>query len=171
MDPKFLARVQAAGWVIRQVETEKVWCGCPRAGCNLRFQISKGGHIPSICHPEDALPVIWCDSFINDARPALRERREMLGLTIKDAEDCSGIAGDHLAKFEKDEPSKIPNILTFIDLCNSLGYRVALHPVGLPQVTLGRIADTREALDRRKASFRHFGRFRKGRGAAALPKP
>lgn len=171
MDPKFLAKVQAAGWLIRQVETEKVWCGCPRAGCNLRFQISNGGHIPSVCNYEVPLAAITVENFFSDARVELRDRREMLGLTIKDVEDCSGIAGDHLAKFEKDDPTKIPNILTVRDWANTLGYTIMFHPGPLPPITLARIAETREALERRRASFRHFGRFRKGRGAVALPKP
>lgn len=171
MDGEYLRAVQAAGWMIVAVETDSVWIGCPRAGCNLKTRLKSGGHIPAVCRTDPPLPEIPVVGYLNDARPALRERRQQLGLTIRDTEDVSGIADDHLAKMEKDDPSKIPNILTFVDWAASMGYDVVLRPSVLPPVTIARIVETREALERRKAHFRHFGRVRKGRAVAALPKP
>lgn len=170
---EFIREVQAAGWDIVAADTESVWAGCPRGGCNLRLRIKAGSSIPSVCRSTPLLPEIVVKSHVNDARPALRDRRVELGLSIKDVEDCSGIAADHLAKMEKDDPSKLPNILTFVDLANSLGYDVVLRPsaAGLPPITIGRIIETRPIQERRKIHFKAFGRIRKGRAAALLPKP
>ena len=169
----FVRDVQGAGCNVIAADEGSVWVGCPRGGCNLRLRIKAGSAIPTVCRAKAPLPEIVVNSYINDARPALRERRVELGLTIKDVEEVSGIAGDHLAKMEKDGPSKIPNILTFIEQAKSLGYDLVLRPSdeGLPTVTIGRIIETRPIQEARKTRLRAFARLRKGRATALLPKP
>lgn len=169
--PEYIRRVQDAGWHVVAADLESVWIGCPRGGCNLRTRLKAGGAIPTVCRSAPPIATITVDDYMRVARPALRDRRQQLGLTIKDVEEVSGIADDHLAKMEKDDPSKIPNILTFIDWARSLGFQLVLVPDAMPQVTITKIAETREAQERRKSVYRHFGRVRKGRAVAALPKP
>lgn len=169
--PDFIRQVQDAGWHIVAADVESVWIGCPRGGCNLRTRLKAGSAIPRTCRSEAPVGMIEVDDYLNGARPSLRKRREQLGLTIKDVEEVSGIAGDHLAKIEKDDPSKIPNILTFTDWARSLGFKMVLIPAELPQVTLNVIVETRPAQARRSIVYRQFARIRKGRGVAALPKP
>jgi transcriptional regulator with XRE-family HTH domain len=173
LTPEFMKDVQGAGWNIIAADVESVWVGCPRGGCNLRLRIKAGSSIPTVCRAKAPLPEIVVNSYLDDARPAMRDRRAELGLTIRDVEDISGIAPDHLAKMEKDDPSRIPNILTFVDQVKSLGYDLVLRPSesGLPPVTIGRIIETRPIQERRKKMFRAFGRIRKGRATALLPKP
>lgn len=169
----FVKDVQGAGWNVIASDVESVWVGCPRGGCNLRLRIKAGSSIPTVCRAKAPLPEIVVNSYLNDARPALRERRVELGLTIKDVEDVSGIAPDHLAKMEKDNPSKVPNILTFIEQAQALGYDLVLRPsdAGLPPVTIGRIVETRPIQEKRKNHMKAFARIRKGRATALLPKP
>jgi transcriptional regulator with XRE-family HTH domain len=169
--PDFIRQVQDAGWHIVAADTDSVWIGCPRGGCNLRTRIKAGSSIPRTCRSEAPVGMIEVDDYVNVARPALRERRQQLGLTIKDIEEVSGIADDHLAKMQKENPSKIPNILTFTDWARSLGFKLVLIPAELPQVTINKIVETRPAQERRRIVYRQFAKIRKGRGVAALPKP
>ena len=173
LTPEYVREVQAAGWNVIAADMDSVWVGCPRGGCNLRLRLKSGSAIPSVCRTIAPMPEIVIRDWFNDFRPALRERRQELGLNIKDTEDVSGIATDHLAKMEKDDPSKVPNIMTAIYHANALGYELVLRPrsEGLPLMTINRIIETRPIQERRKVHFRHFGRVRKGRAVAALPKP
>ena len=169
--PEFLRRVQDAGWNIVGVDQVSLWIGCPWAGCGLKTRHKAGSAIPTACRSELPIAEIVLEDYVRQARPALRDRRQQLGLSIKELEYVSGIAGDHLAKMEKNDPSKIPNILTFTDWARTLGFKILLVPDAMPQVMLTQIAETRAAQDRRRAVSRHFGRVRKGREVAALPKP
>lgn len=162
MKPEFLREVQAAGWNIITADETDVWVGCPRAGCNLRHRLREGAAVPATCRPQPVLAEIVVEQF-DDARRAMRSRREELCLSIKDVEEAAGIAGDFLAKFEKDDVVKIPNAITFIEWVQALGYTVVLRPTGLPPYALRIISDTRKHVVRRKASFRHFNRVRAAR--------
>jgi len=164
---EFLKRVQAAGWNIVTADKEHVWGSCPRAGCNLRVKLRDGAAIPATCRPTPALAEIVVEQF-DDARVAMRARREELCLSIKDVEEAGGIAGDFLAKFEKDEVAKIPNAQTFIEWVQALGYKVVLRPAELPPYTMRIIEQTRAQVAPRKKAYAHF---RKARKAKALPRP
>lgn len=164
MKAEFLRQVQAAGWNILTADETDVWVGCPRAGCNLTTRMRDGGLVPASCRPLPVLAEIVVEQF-DDARRELRGRREQLCLSIKDVEEAAGIAGDFLAKFEKDEVAKIPNAQTFIEWVQALGYTVVLRPTGLPPYALRIISDTRKHVVRRKATSRHFNRVRQSRAA------
>jgi len=162
VSPEYMRACQAKGWNIISADEEHLFAACPRAGCGLQIKLREGGKIPQTDRPMPALAEIAVEQF-DDARMGLRERREQLGLSIKDVEDAAGLATDHLAKFEKDDFTKIPNAQTFIEWANSLGYTVTLRPTGLPPVTLGIIASTRHYLRKRLQSYRHFREVRASR--------
>lgn len=159
VSPEFMRACQGNGWNIISCDEEHLYAACPRAGCGLQIKLKEGGKIPLTDRPHPALAEIAVEQF-DDARVALRERREQLALSIKDVEDAAGLATDHLAKFEKNDFTKIPNAQTFIEWANSLGYTVTLRPTGLPPVTLGIIASTRHYLRKRLQSIRHFREVR-----------
>lgn len=149
IDPTFMRKVQDAGWRIIGADQLAVWVSCPREGCELKTRFKPGGSLPSACARGPDLATIYVDTF-DDARIPLRQRREELGLIIKDIEDSAGIADDFLSKFEKDEPSKIPNAQTFFEWCAALGYQVVLQPAPLTPRTMRLISESRDKQDRRE---------------------
>lgn len=155
MNPDYMKQVQAAGWGIVTADEKFVWVGCARSGCSFQFKLREGAAIPATCRPQPMMTEMVVESF-EAMRVALRNRREQLCLSIKDVEDAAGLATDHLAKFEKDESVKIPNIQTAMEWAQALGYTLVLRQVGMPQVTLGLISRTRHLLVKRMQSFRHF---------------
>lgn len=157
--PEFMARCQKAGWVVLAADESTVIGGCPRSGCGLRVKLQEGKEVPQTEKTNPALAEVIVEQF-DDARVAMRDVRERLGLSIKDVEDAAGLAVDYLAKFEKDDVVKIPNAQTFLEWIQALGYTVVLRPTGLPPYTLRIIAQTRAGLGRRKQSFRHFRKVR-----------
>lgn len=159
VSPEFLQKCQKAGWNIIAADEGAVFGACPRAGCGLRVKLQEGKEVPQTEKPNPALAEVLVAKF-DDARMAMRERREQLGLSIKDVEDIAGLAVDYLAKFERDNPSKIPNAETFIEWCQSLGFTVVLRPTGLPPYALRIISETRPLLGKRRHSFRHFRKVR-----------
>lgn len=158
VDVKFLRDVQSAGWVIRAVDQGGVLAGCPRSGCALKVKLRQGARIPDTCRPGPDLAEVTVGVF-DDARVFLRQRRNDLALNIKEVEEVAGITVDYLAKFEKDNPSKIPNAQTFIEWAQSLGYAVVLRPDRLPVYALRTITDTRAvAASRIKMQAHHQAR-------------
>lgn len=162
LSPEFMRQIQQAGWVILAADEEVVIGACPRAGCGLKVRLQEGREIPQTEKSNPALAEIPVEQF-DDARVAMRDVRERLGLSIKDVEEAAGLAVDYLAKFEKDDPSKIPNAQTFLEWIQALGYTVVLRPTGLPPYTLRIIAQTRQLLGVRRSSFRHFRKVRRER--------
>lgn len=162
--PDFLRAVQMGGWQIVTADSETVWAGCPRAGCGLTVKIKPGAAIPTSCRAVPDLSEVVIDGF-EDARRAMRARREQLGLSIRNVEEAAGLADDYLAKFEKDDPSKIPNAQSFMEWIQALGYEVVLRPRALPPYTMRIISETRDQLRARRKVFNHFGKLRKERGA------
>jgi transcriptional regulator with XRE-family HTH domain len=148
MDADFLRAVQRAQWLIKAADEGSVIARCPRAGCTLTVRLSPGGVIPQTCRTGPDFLETVIRSF-EDIRLPLREAREDYGLTIADVEQASGMADYHLAKCEKDDPSKIPNIETVISWAGSLGYDVILRRGSLPLLTLRLIVETRPRLKRR----------------------
>jgi transcriptional regulator with XRE-family HTH domain len=148
LDADFLRAVQRAQWLIKAADEGSVIARCPRAGCTLTVRLSPGNPIPQTCRVGPDLLEKVVQSF-EDARLFLRERREDLALSIRDVEEVAGVATDHLAKWEKDGPSKIPNTETFLEWAASLGYEVVLRPAPLPPVALRAIIETRPLIKRR----------------------
>ena len=148
MDQKFLRDVQAAGWQIRAVDQDKVVAGCPRSGCTLNVNLRNGAKIPETCREGPDLAEVRVRTY-DDARLFLRDRRESLSLTIREVEEVAGAAVDHLAKAEKDNPSKFPNAQLLIEWAASLGYDLVLRPAMLPGMALRYISDTRSEVGAR----------------------
>ena len=162
MDAKFLKELQDSGWHIEHVSEESAICKCPSVGCGLRAKLTQGAHIPKVDpgHRRDLLdhPI----SQYDDIRRILRERREGLGLTIREVEEVSGMAGDHLAKAEKDDFVKVPNANVMIEWAQSLGFEVVLRPSGLPTYTRRVVAESRKSQASRQ---RRFSLERRRRGS------
>jgi transcriptional regulator with XRE-family HTH domain len=142
VDAKLLADVQAAGWLIVRADEVCVVGSCRRAGCGLKATFRAGKPIPATERPGPSRLEHVVDGF-EDSRKFLGARRRDLGLTIAEAEEISGMAQDYLAKFERDNPSKIPNAITFIEWAQGLGYEVVLRPGDLNRMALRVIAETR----------------------------
>ncbi len=163
LDQFFLRQLQRLGWIILAAEQDRVLCGCPREGCEVKLCLTPKSHIPQTSGRGPDYADIAVENF-EDARLFLRQRRENLGLIIREVEDVAGIAGDFLAKFEKDDPSKIPNAQTFIEWAQTLGYEVVLRPGKLPPYALRVLAETREKLHQRRTKFRIHAARRASRG-------
>jgi transcriptional regulator with XRE-family HTH domain len=148
MDQGFLKEVQSAGWPIERVNRDNVVVGCPNAGCSVNVRLRSGSRIPGACDSGDQ-PKQQVVTVFDDARVFLRGRREQLRLTIRDVESISGMADDFLAKFEKEKPSKYPNVQTFVEWAQSLGYQVVLTPAEFPPLALRVLAETRHLIPAR----------------------
>jgi len=153
IDPTFLRQVQTAGWQIAGATETAIIAACPTDGCSVRVTFTAGQPVRFACKPSQNADCV-VGSF-DAGRNVMRKRRLELALTIKDVEDIAGIAVDFLAKFEKDNPSKIPNAQTFIEWAQALGYDVVLRRSTLPLYALRLIADTRpQAAARLRATAR-----------------
>lgn len=151
MNIDWLKLVQRSGWTIESADDGTCTVKCPTRGCQMRARFKTGTAIPlrdQPCHTWDN-PV---ESF-SDVRDVLKARRQELGLIIPEVEEISGIAGDHLAKFEKLDTVRMPNAQTFIEWAQSLGFQVILRPTDLPPMTLRYIAETRSKAEARKRRF------------------
>lgn len=162
MDPRFLRDVQTAGWNISEVDDHNVLAKCPRFGCELKVLLNPAKPIPATRKTDADLAEIAVPSF-NAALEFLMDRRNELGLNQAELEECIGLTKDHLAKVESEV--RIPNIMTFIEWAQGLGYGVYLRPIGLPPLTLSTIAQTRD-----KAKIRKAKALRQ-RSRGALPAP
>lgn len=160
--PEFLREVQGGGWLIITADSETVYAGCPRQGCGLQIKLKPGATVPASCRANPDLAEVVIEGF-DDARRAMRARREQLGLSIRNVEEAAGLADDYLAKFEKDDPAKIPNAQSFIEWIQSLGHELVLRPKGLPPYTMRIISETRDQLRARRQVFNRFGKMRKDR--------
>ena len=154
IDPKFLADVERAGWFIQAVDEGSVIAACPRSGCALRTKLKAGTKPPETSRPGPDLASVRMQTFDN-GREFLRDRRVALGLNIKEVEEIAGAATDHLAKAEKDNPSRIPNVEIFLEWATSLGIQVWLVPGDLPPYTRRVIVETRPQLRLRMAKQPH----------------
>lgn len=141
MDVPFLRKVQDAGWLIDRVDKNSVDAACPREGCSLRVKLRQGAAIPTACGGGASDERI-IQNF-EDARVVLLHRRQRLALSISDVEHIAGMTPDYLAKFGKENPSKIPNAQTFLEWAQALGMEVVFRPARLPMIGLRQVADTR----------------------------
>lgn len=149
---KLIQRIQAAGWVLESADKDTCVAKCPAMGCEMRAVFRTGGPLPKRephSGPDLDIPV----STFNGAREVLRDRRRELLLTIRDVEEAAGAADDHLAKIERDNYDKIPNVETFMMWAEALGFQVVLRPIPLPPITVRAIVDTRAQSGSRARRF------------------
>lgn len=167
MDAAYLKDVQRAGWVIEAVDTDACVARCPVQGCGMKVRLQNSTRIPQ-CHTASrrAITDIPIASF-EELRVAMRERREELALSIRDVEDVAGMTVDYLAKFEKDDPSKIPNAQTTLEWIQALGYEVIIRPAQIPPYGLRIIAETRDRARHRRNRHRLEQQKRGSRGGAS----
>jgi transcriptional regulator with XRE-family HTH domain len=147
----FLVALQKSGWVLDRVLEDSVSVSCPQPGCQVRTRFRPEVKIPSACGVQSQGAIII--GGYDEARKALKERRQVLGLSIPDVEDIVGCADDHIAKAERDsynDPSlttrRTPNAQLLIDWANGLGFDVAFIPREMPRKALFVLADTRHKL-------------------------
>ena len=134
--------VETLGWSIRRADADSIAVACRSPGCGAMMRVKHDGPIPARCNgavPSMDLRVESYDQFCR----ALRDRREDLSLSISDVEECAGMAADHLAKAEKDNPSRIPSLPILVDWAAALGYDLVLRPTTMPAITLRTIEQTR----------------------------
>jgi len=154
MDANFLKELEEAGWHIERVSETGAVCKCPASGCSLRAQLKQGGRIPKVDPGKRRDMIDNPIAQYDDIRRLLRARREGLGLTIREVEELAGMATDHLAKMEKDEPTKIPNSQVLIEWALSLGYELVFRPTQLPAYTRRVVAESRRQQGARQRRFR-----------------
>lgn len=157
----FLKALQIAGWIIKTVDEERAVVSCPRAGCGLDLAYRPGAKIHQACE-DSRIGAQRVDSFSHLAK-VLRERREDLCLSIKDVEEICGMAEDYLAKFEKDNPARVPPFNTIRDWAEGLGFSIWIMPENMPALALRLISSNRDKVAMRK---RHFKVYRQRRKAA-----
>lgn len=156
-----LKEIQKAGWMVLGTLEDGVLCQCPSFGCGLKVKIKRGAK-PQQCdpglsrHPADR-PI----GSYEDARQLLRERREDLLLSIPEVEEIAGLTKDHLAKAEKDNPSRLPELDTIVVWAQALGYEIVFRPTQLSNMGLRLIAETSRYRGRR---LQERDRRRRARG-------
>lgn len=159
LDPKFLRDVQNSGWLIRFVDQDSVTAACPRQGCSTLLKLRSGTRIPDACGSGADFREVVVGNY-ETLRAALKLRRQTLGLAIAEVEDIAGVATDHLAKAEKEGPSRVPTLDILAEWAEALGYEIVLRSKPLPAYTLRVISQTRPRLD---ARLRQFARERQAR--------
>ncbi|QDP64865.1 MAG: hypothetical protein Unbinned5081contig1001_22 [Prokaryotic dsDNA virus sp.] len=167
MDPKFLKKVEEAGWTVEQSGERQVMARCPAAGCGMKALLTEGRPIPQVDPDMSRQGLDRAVKNYDDARRILRERREDLRLRIHEVEEAAGTCVDYIAKAEKEGPTKVPNFQLFLDWANSLGLEVVLRPTQIDNaLPLRMIADTRERV---QARGRRNELDRERRGPEARP--
>lgn len=129
MDPKFLRKIQDAGWHLEQVGEKQVVAKCPSRGCGMRALLNAGTKVPEINPPQPMAGLYRPVETWDDMRRVFRERREAIGLRLHELEDVVGVATDYLAKAEKEDPAKTPNAQTAFDWGQAMGLYVRLKPM------------------------------------------
>lgn len=149
IDVKFLGQVQDAGWHITGADQECVLGSCRRAGCGLKTTFRPGNRIPKVATRESEMEEHIIRGF-GDVAKLSRDRRHELAWSIAETEEVAGMTPDYLAKMEKDNPSKIPNVNTFVDLMNAEGYEVFVRKAKMPPIALRAIVETRHRVEARR---------------------
>jgi len=167
MNQDFLKQVQDQGWIIEAADQNMVVAPCPNKGCNVRAKLQLKNPVPAACRSGIQIDEQIIEHF-EDARTFLKKRRETLRFTIRDVECISGMADDFLAKFEKKNPSKFPNVQTFIEWAKALGFQVVLTPTEMTPMALRIIAETRHLIPARDQMTAQHRARRKASDAQAL---
>jgi transcriptional regulator with XRE-family HTH domain len=161
MSLKDLKKVQDAGWLIIASDDGGVLARCPSHGCGLKVRIPYGTNVQS-CDPGlSRSPTDMPVGSFEDLRLFLQSRREELGLSISEIESISGLSVDHVAKAEKENPARLPNVDTVIYWANALGFEVVLRPAELSAMALRIIAETRPLQPRRRKLYQRAAHRRK----------
>lgn len=164
VDQNFLNEVEKAGWVLRYVKQEEVLVICPRHGCDLRITLKPNQPVPNSCGAMPETKEIVFDSY--DAwRKFMIDRREGLGLSIRDMEAIAGLADDHLAKIESE--TKIPNLETAIMISQAAGVQLFARFAPLIKLAKRTIVDTRDQLESRTTMQKHHRARRQAKRAAS----
>lgn len=163
IDAKFLRQVQGSGWHVEAVGQDHCIGKCPAHGCGMRAKLMQGATIPPIDPTRERNRLDYPVGDFEEMRNLLRRRRVELALSIHEVEEVAGIAVDFLAKFEKDNPSKLPNIQTALEWVQALGFEVVLRPASMSTLGLRTICDTRDKLETRRKRFKHDERQRQDR--------
>lgn len=150
---EFMHRVQRQGWSIVSADESGVTARCRARGCAMGARLSLDGHVPKVCKPDTGPQEITVEVF-EHIRVTLKARREELQLTIAELEDIIGMARDQIAKCERENPSRIPNVQTIMEWGEALGYRFAMIPANLPAITLRHIETTRDVAEWRKKKLK-----------------
>jgi transcriptional regulator with XRE-family HTH domain len=153
VESEFLKTVQKAGWQIERVSETDVTGKCPSIGCEMRAKLKPDAMVPQVASSCRSSPIDLPVEDFDGLRRLLRSRREALALTIREVEEIAGITVDYLAKFEKNDPSKIPNMQTALDWIQSLGYEVVIRPAEMTPYALRVICETRPKYESRKRRF------------------
>jgi transcriptional regulator with XRE-family HTH domain len=144
-----LKRAQRAGWIIEGVDEDGMLCRCPSHGCGLRVKMKFGGPIqtcdPGLNRDPRSVPI----GSYEDVRVLLRERREDLLLSIPELEEIAGLTKDHIAKAEKENPTRTPGFDLLSVWAQALGYEFVLRPAQLSPLSLRTIVETRQYRGRR----------------------
>ena len=164
MDPKFVKEVQQRGWHVEAVTDEDVIGRCPSIGCGLRAKLNQNARIPDVDPGCRRSRIDKPVHNFEDVRKAMRQRREELALTIHEVEEIGGITVDYLAKFEKENPSKIPNASLLFEWVQTLGYELVLRPIEMTPYAIRTICETRDKLASRQKRFSNDKRRRDGVG-------
>ncbi len=130
-----LKRAQAAGWLVLRNDAQGAIGACPREGCGVTVRLMPDRPVPSACAPQTGLNDVLVGSN-EDARVALRARRQQLGLSLHDVDEITGLTVDHVAKAEKPNPSKAMGMDLLPIWAAALGYEVVLRPRALPPLAL-----------------------------------
>lgn len=152
IDPSFLKEIESRGWIIEACDETSCIAKCRSTGCGMRLRLAPGKAIPLNIPDQGYVVDLAVESF-DQVRQILRDRREGLTLSIQELEQASGLADDHILKFERDnwqDSGRMPNTETFIAWAQSLGYQVVLRPTSLPAITLGLISSTRHKYKSRR---------------------
>lgn len=145
----FLKAAQRAGWHLVGVDETGAIGACPTPGCDVKVKLRPGHQIPETCRKDRQELVVEDYETI---RQHLRNRREQLTLTIPEVEHIAGFTADHIAKAEKPEPSRQMKLDLLAMWARALGYEIVLRPVGLPDLALRLIEETRDKHAARRKS-------------------
>ena len=146
VDLKFLRAVQRAGWQVQGADEGRCIARCPSPGCGVKVALTPGRSVPARSAP--SFSVEKHVTGFEDARSFLKERRLDLLFTIQEVEEIAGMTVDFLAKFEREDWAtagtvRQPNVQTFVEWAQALGYNVVLVPGELPPYALRMIEQTR----------------------------
>jgi transcriptional regulator with XRE-family HTH domain len=152
-----LKRAQKKGWILVAATEGAMIVRCPSFGCGLKAKIPYNSEIPQ-CDPSiyrDQSEIVVGN--YNDLRELLRARRNELRFSIREVEEISGLSTDHIAKAEKENPVRQPNLDLVLPWAQALGYDLVLRPRDMTPYALRVIAQTR---NKEELRGRHITRRR-----------
>lgn len=161
IDAEFLREVQRRGWSVESVTGDACIVRCSTVGCGVRVKLRPGGPIQP--RASDFSPGVPVESYTALVQ-FLRDRRDDLALSAAETEEAAGLSVDHVLKAEQVPPKRTMSLDFLLLWIQALGYRLVLEPVGLPAITLHKIATSRnmEPTRSRRVRRQRSGRERRG---------